>query len=63
MLRNTRDNMNIPGNVFDLQHAQRDSDEVHNDSRNLAMSLAILRKEGIANSWSEDPLQSIGEKV
>ena len=27
--RNTREN--IPGNVFDRQHAQRDSDELHND--------------------------------
>ena len=35
--------MRIPGNVFDRQHAQRDSDELHNDSRNLAISLAILR--------------------
>ena len=35
---------------FDLQHAQRDSDELHNDSRTLAISLAILRTEGIENS-------------
>ena len=34
MLRNTREDMSIPGNVFDRQHAQRDSDELHNDSRN-----------------------------
>ena len=37
--------MSIPGNVFDHQHGQRDSDELHNDSRNLAISLAILRSE------------------
>ena len=50
--------MSIPGNVFDRQHAQRDSDELHGDSRDLAISLAILRTEGIENSGSEEPLQS-----
>ena len=33
--------MSFPGNVFDRQLAQRDSDEIHKDSRNLAISLAI----------------------
>ena len=51
--------MSIPGNVFDCQHARRDPDELHNESRNLATSLAILRQEGIENSGSEEPLQSI----
>ena len=51
--------MSIPGNAFDRQHAQRDPDELHNDSRNLATSLVILRKEGVENSGSEEPLQSI----
>ena len=51
--------MSISGNVFDRLHAQRDSDELHSDSRNLATSLAILRTEGIENSGSEEPLQSI----
>ena len=59
MLRNTRENMSTPGNVFDRQHARRDSDELHNDSRNLAISLAILRTEGIEKNGSEEPLQSI----
>ena len=59
MPRNTRENMSIPGTVFDRQHARRDSDELHNDSRNLAISLAILRTEGIDNGGSEEPLQSI----
>ena len=59
MLRNTRENMSILGNVFDCQHARRDPDELQNDSRNLATSLAILRKEGMKNSGSEEPLQSI----
>ena len=27
MLRNTRVNMSIPGNVFDRQHARRDPEE------------------------------------
>ena len=31
----------------------------NNDSRNLTTSVAILRKEGIENSGSEEPLQSI----
>ena len=34
MLRNTRENMIIPGNVFDCQHTRRDPDELHNDSKN-----------------------------
>ena len=29
MLRNTREDMSTPGNVFDRQHAQRDSGELH----------------------------------
>ena len=37
---------------FHCQHAQRDSDKLDNDSRNLA----ILRTEGIENSGSEEPL-------
>ena len=53
MLRK-HENMSIPGNVFDRQHAQRDSDELHNDPRNLATST-----EGIEHSGSEEPLQSI----
>ena len=36
MPRNTREIMSIPGNVFDRQHARRDPDELHNDSRDLA---------------------------
>ena len=51
--------MSIPGNVFDCQHAQRDRDELHNYSRNLATLLAILRLEGIEKSGSEETLQSI----
>ena len=50
--------MNILGNVFDRLHARRDSDALHNDSRNLAIKLAILKTEGIEKSWSEEPLQS-----
>ena len=57
MPRNTRENLSIPGNVFDRQHAQRDFDELHNDSIILATSLAILRTEGIEKSGSEEPLQ------
>ena len=51
--------MSIPENVFDRQHARRDPEEWHNNSRNLAISLAVLRTEGIENSWSEEPLQSL----
>ena len=53
MPRNTRENVSIPGNGFDCQHARRDLDELHNDSRKWAISLAFLRKEGIENSGSE----------
>ena len=41
MLRNKRDNMSIPGNVLDIQHAQRDPDELYNYSRNLATPSGI----------------------
>ena len=44
MPRNTREDMSIPGNVSDHQHARRDPDELHNHSRNLPTLLAILRK-------------------
>ena len=47
MPRNTREDLSIPRNFFDRQHARRGPEELHNDSRNLATSLAILRKEGI----------------
>ena len=50
--------MRILGNVFDCQQARRDHDELHNDSRNLATSFAILRTEGNEKSESEEPLQS-----
>ena len=56
--------MSIPGNLFfDCLHARRDSEEVHNDSGNLAthrkslMTSRILRKGGIENSGSEEQLQ------
>ena len=41
MLRNTRENMSIPGNVFDCQHGRRDPDELYNYSRDLATPSAI----------------------
>ena len=55
--RNTRENMSIPGNVFDRQPARRVPEELHNDSRNLATSSGIQRREGIEKSGSEEPLQ------
>ena len=58
MLRNTREDMSIPGNVFGCQHARRDPDELRDDSRNLATLLGILRTEGIEKSESWEPLQS-----
>ena len=59
MPRFTRDDMSILGNVFfDCQPARRVPDELHNDSRNLATSLVILRTEGIEKIESEEPLQS-----
>ena len=39
--------------TFLTRHARRDSDEFHNDSRSLAISLALLRTEGIGNGGSE----------
>ena len=56
MPRNTRENLSIPGNVFDRQHARRVPGELHNDSRNLATSSGIQRKEGIEKNGSEEPL-------
>ena len=48
--------MSILGNVFDCQRARREPDELHNDSRNLAISLAILRTEGIEKNESEETI-------
>ena len=51
--------MSVLGNVFDCQQARRDSDELNNDSRNLATLSGILRKEGIENSGSEEAWETI----
>ena len=51
--------MSIPGNVLDCQPTRRDSDELHDTSKNLATSSRTLRKERIETSGSEEPLQSI----
>ena len=59
MHRNTRVDLSIPVIVFVCQPARRDLDALHNTSRNLATSSGILRREGIENSGSEEPLQSI----
>ena len=59
MQRNTREDVSIPGNDFDCQPARRDPDDLHNNSRNLATSSGVLRREGIEKSGSEEPLQSI----
>ena len=53
--------MSIPANVFDRQHAQRDSDEIYNNSRNLATPSGIAdvedsEKQGIEKNGSEEPL-------
>ena len=55
MQQNTREDMIIPGSVFDCQPARRVPEELNNDSINLA----ILRTEGIERSGSEEPLQSM----
>ena len=41
MQRNTREDMSIPGSVFDCQLARRVPGELHNNSRNLATSSGI----------------------
>ena len=51
--------MSVPGNVFDCQNARLGPDELHNDSKKLAISSAFLRTEGIEKSEIEEPLQSI----
>ena len=51
--------MSILGDVSDRQHVRREPEELHNDSRNMAIPLAILRTEGIENSGSEEPLIAI----
>ena len=58
MLRNTREDMRIRGNVFDCQRARWDPDELYNDSRTLATLMGILVTEGMEKSESEEPLQS-----
>ena len=39
--RGIHENISIPGNVIDRQHARRDREELHNDSRNLATPWGI----------------------
>ena len=58
MQRNTREDMNIPGNVFDCQRARRVPEELHNDSGNLATPSGIQRREGIEKIGSKEPLQT-----
>ena len=57
--RITRADMSISGDVPDCQPARCDPDEVHNNSKNLATSSGLLRREGIEKSGSEEPLRSI----
>ena len=45
--------------TFSTRHARRDSDEFHNDSRSLAIWLALLRTEGIGNGGRREPLQLV----
>ena len=59
MQRNTRENISFPGSVFDCQPARRVPEESYNDSRNLAASSEIQRREGIEKSGSEEPLQQM----
>ena len=54
-----RGDFSIPRNVFDCQFARRVSEELHIDSRNLATSWGIHRREGIEKSGSEKQLQTI----
>ena len=55
MQRNTREDMSIPGNVFNCQPARRDPDELHKTSKNLAILSGVLRREGIEKRGSEEP--------
>ena len=59
MQRSTREDISIPGNVFDCQLARRVLEELQHNSRNLATPSGIQRREGIEKSVSEEPLQSI----
>ena len=49
--------MSIPGSVFHCQLAGRVPEEFFNDSRSLAASSGIQRREGIEKNGSEEPLQ------
>ena len=51
MPRNTREDMSIPGSVYDCQPARQVREESYNDSRNLAASSGIQRREGIEKTW------------
>ena len=45
MQRNTREDMSIPGNVFNCQPARRDPDELHKTSKNLAPESPAANRE------------------
>ena len=57
MQRNSREDMSIPGSVFDCQLARHVPGESYNDSRNLAASSGLQRREGIEKSVREKRLQ------
>ena len=44
----------IPGHVFDCRPARRDSGDLHKNSRNLATSSGVLRREGIEKSGAKN---------
>ena len=53
MQRNTREDMSIPGSVFDCQPARRVLAEFHDVLRKLAASSGIQRREGIEKSGNQ----------
>ena len=58
MPRNAREDMSIPGNVFDRQHARRDPDELHNCSRKLATPSRIA--DDVEDSEKKKELRIVG---
>ena len=57
LLRNTREEVSIPGNVFACQLVRQNLGELCNDSGNLATSSRMNRRDGVEKSESRESVQ------
>ena len=56
--RDTREDTSNPANAFDCLPTRRDPDELYYDSRNLATTSRMTRKEGYGKNESGEPVET-----